>query len=100
MKGTGDQKVSSYSAEPPEQQTKQDLSRQNKNAQQDCQGRAAGLGRLPCSPSQQLPTVQPEKEIARRSVKDLTAAEFKKQYWKTDTPVIITGMTNMPCTRS
>ena len=86
--------LSSNNCEPQEQQTQQDLSRQSKNGseQRDCKGRAAGLGRSPSLPSQQLPTLQPEKAIARRNVKDLTAAEFKKQYWKTDTPVIITGM--------
>ena len=37
------------------------------------------------------PQLDPDRTIARRSAAELTAAEFKKQYWKTDTPVIITG---------
>ena len=38
-----------------------------------------------------MPQLDPDRTIARRSAAELTAAEFKKQYWKTDTPVIITG---------
>ena len=49
------------------------------------------LGLILSSLPQAMPQLDPDRTIARRSAAELTAAEFKKQYWKTDTPVIITG---------
>lgn len=49
------------------------------------------LGLILSSLPQAMPQLDPDRTIARRSTAELTAAEFKKQYWKTDTPIIITG---------
>ncbi|DBA90193.1 TPA: Lysine-specific demethylase 8, variant 3 [Trebouxia sp. C0004] len=49
------------------------------------------LGLILSSVPQAEPQLDPDRAIARRSAAELTAADFKKQYWKTDTPVIITG---------
>ncbi len=49
------------------------------------------LGLILSSLPEAMPQLDPDRTIARRSAAELTAAEFKKQYWKTDTPVIITG---------
>ena len=49
------------------------------------------LGLILSSVPQAMPQLDPDGTIARRSAAELTAADFKKQYWKTDTPVIITG---------
>lgn len=49
------------------------------------------LGLILSSVLEAMPQLDPDSTIARRSAAELTAAEFKKQYWKTDTPVIITG---------
>lgn len=49
------------------------------------------LGLILSSVPQAMPQLDPDKSILRRSAAELTAADFKKQYWKTDTPVIITG---------
>ena len=49
------------------------------------------LGHLSSAVPEGLPTMEPGKMISRESAVDLTAAKFKKLYWKTDTPVIITG---------
>ena len=39
-----------------------------------------------------VPQLNPAKSIARRQVLELSPAELKKQFWKTETPVIITGV--------
>ncbi len=49
------------------------------------------LGLILSTVPQAMPQLDPDRTVARRSAADLTAADFKKQYWKTDTPVIITG---------
>ena len=63
----------------------------NAAEQHSAKSMEAELGRLPCTPPQKLPALHPNREIPRIDVKDLTAAQFKQQYWKSDTPVIITG---------
>lgn len=58
-----------------------------------CNGRHGGpeMGDIPSILPTKLPRLDPDRTIASRSAKGLTAAEFKKLYWKTDTPVVITG---------
>ena len=38
------------------------------------------------------PQLTPSSSIARLKLQDLSPADFRKLYWKTDTPVIVTGM--------
>ncbi|KAL0042760.1 hypothetical protein WJX79_009907 [Trebouxia sp. C0005] len=52
---------------------------------------SVSLGLILSSVPQAMPQLDPDRTIARRSAAEMTAAEFKKQYWKTDTPVIISG---------
>lgn len=47
---------------------------------------------IPSTLPEDLPHLDPDKLVARRNAAELTAAEFKRLYWKTDTPVIITGV--------
>ncbi|KAL3144468.1 hypothetical protein ABBQ32_004209 [Trebouxia sp. C0010 RCD-2024] len=46
---------------------------------------------IPPTLPEDLPHLDPDKLVARRNAADLTAADFKRLYWKTDTPVVITG---------
>ena len=39
-----------------------------------------------------MPDLDPGKTVARKSASELTAAEFRRLYWKTDTPVIVIGL--------
>lgn len=38
-----------------------------------------------------VPEASSARSIARRQLQDLSPADFKKLFWKTDTPVVITG---------
>ncbi|DBA72470.1 TPA: hypothetical protein ACH3X2_010492 [Trebouxia sp. C0005] len=49
------------------------------------------LGLILSSVPQAMPQLDPDRTIARRNAAELTAAKFKTQYWKTDTPIIISG---------
>ena len=55
-------------------------------------GRENDMGCIPSSMPDHLPKLDPDRVISRRSAHSLTAAEFRKLYWKSDTPVIITGI--------
>ena len=57
---------------------------------------SASMGRISPTPPRELPQLDPNRTISRIRAADLTAAEFKRQYWKTDTPVILTGECH-PC---
>lgn len=57
---------------------------------------SASMGHISPTPPKELPHLDPNRTIPRVRAADLTAAEFKRQYWKTDTPVIITGE-RQPC---
>ena len=50
------------------------------------------LGYVPSRLPAVVPMINPDKAITRRKAINLTAAEFKKEFWKTDTPVVITGL--------
>lgn len=41
------------------------------------------------------PQLSLSSSIARQQLQDLSPAAFRKMYWKTDTPVIVTGLSNI-----
>ena len=55
----------------------------------DCKG--ASLASTSAALPPKVPQLDPDRTIPRRQAVGVTAAEFRKLYWKTDTPVVITG---------
>ena len=60
------------------------------------------LGHLCTAVPEDMPAMDPDNIVSREDFADLTAAKFRKLYWKTDTPVIITGwlLVTGSCVRS